>query len=92
MRARADSEALRLKYSNNKIYEKFRKIAISSGSACTTSNPSPSHVLQAIGLKKSLIECTMRIGIGKFNTLEEIEFAADYILEIVNKLKTSKRG
>ena len=72
--------------------QKFREIAISSGSACTTSNPSPSHVLQAIGLKKSLIECTMRIGIGKFNTLEEIEFAADYILEIVNKLKTSKRG
>jgi len=67
--------------------QKFRKIAISSGSACTTSNPSPSHVLQAIELKKSLMQRTIRIGIGKFNTLEEIEFASNYILETVNKLK-----
>ena len=69
----------------------MRMVAVSSGSACTTANPEPSHVLKALGLSKSLISSTIRIGIGKFNTEKEIEYAADYILEIVNKLKIEKR-
>ena len=73
------------------LIQKMRMVAVSSGSACTTANPEPSHVLKALGLSKSLISSTIRIGIGKFNTEKEIECAADYILEIVNKLKIEKR-
>lgn len=73
------------------LIQKIRKVAVSSGSACTTSNPEPSHVLEAMGVSKSLIKSTIRIGIGKFNTLDEIQDAANYILEVVNKLKINKR-
>jgi len=73
------------------LIQKIRKVAVSSGSACTTSNPEPSHVLKAMGVSKSLIKSTIRIGIGKFNTLDEIQDAANYILEVVNKLKINKR-
>ena len=73
------------------LVQRIRKVAVSSGSACTTSNPEPSHVLRALGISKSLINSTIRIGIGKFNTLNEIEGAADYILGVVNKLKIHKR-
>ena len=74
------------------LIQKIRKVAISSGSACTTSSPEPSHVLEAMGVSKSLIKSTIRIGIGKFNTLDEIQDAANYILEVVNKLKINKRS
>ena len=74
------------------LIQKFRKICISSGSACTTSTPTPSHVLMALGIKKNLLSSSVRIGISRFNTLEEIELASDYILNIVNKLKVNKKG
>ena len=73
------------------LIQKIRKVAVSSGSACTTSKPEPSHVLEAMGVSKSLIKSTIRIGIGKFNTLDEIQDATNYILEVVNKLKINKR-
>ena len=69
------------------LIPKLRNISVSSGSACTSSTPEPSHVLKAIGVNESLIKSTIRIGIGKFNTQEEIEIAADYLLKIINKLK-----
>ena len=74
------------------LIQKFRKICISSGSACTTSTPTPSHVLMALGIKKNLLSSSVRIGISRFNTLEEINLASDYILNIVNKLKVNKKG
>ena len=85
---------LNISFSNLKqepLIQRIKKIAVSSGSACTTSNPESSHVLRALGINKSLINSTIRIGIGKFNTENEIKNAADYILEIVNKLKINKR-
>ena len=69
------------------LIPKLKNISVSSGSACTSSTPEPSHVLKAIGVNESLIKSTIRIGIGKFNTQEEIEIAADYLLKIINKLK-----
>ena len=69
------------------LIPKLRKVAISSGSACTSSSPEPSHVLRAIGLNKKSINSTIRIGIGKFNTKEEIELAGDYITDVVKQLK-----
>jgi len=73
------------------LIQKLKNVAVSSGSACTTSNPEPSHVLKALGISKSLIKSTIRIGIGKFNSKDEIENAASYILKVVNKLKIKTR-
>lgn len=62
-------------------------IAVSSGSACTSANPEPSHVLRALGLNDDLVRASLRFGIGRFNTAEEIEFAADLIAEHVERLR-----
>ena len=76
---------------NQPLIPKLKNVAVSSGSACTSSTPEPSHVLRAIGLDDSLIKSTIRIGIGKFNTIEEIENGANHILEVINKLKITKK-
>ena len=72
------------------LIQRLRKIAVSSGSACTTSSPEPSHVLSALGINNRLINSTIRIGIGKFNTINDIKDAANYILKVVNRLKIKK--
>ena len=61
------------KHSEEKIMMKLTEIACSTGSACSSSIPKPSHVLLAIGLNKEQINNTIRFGIGKFNTIEEIK-------------------
>ena len=65
------------KYSAEKIMVKLTEIACSTGSACSSSTPTPSHVLLALGLKKEQINNTIRFGIGKFNTVEEINNVID---------------
>ena len=65
------------------IVTSLSKIAVSSGSACTSSIPKPSHVLLNIGLNKKHIQSSIRIGIGRFNTKNEILIAANNIIEIV---------
>ena len=69
------------------LLKNLKKIAVSSGSACTSASPTPSHVLKAIGLDDSLIDSTIRIGIGRFNTEKEIKEASKYIIKIITKLK-----
>jgi len=67
---------------SEKILTAFRKeMAISSGAACTSASSEPSHVLRAIGLQKELIHCSLRFGIGRFNTEEEIIYAAKRLNE-----------
>ena len=65
------------------IVTSLSKIAVSSGSACTSSIPKPSYVLLNIGLSKRLIQSSIRIGIGRFNTKNEILIAADNIIKTV---------
>ena len=67
------------------IVTSIPKIAVSSGSACTSSSPKPSHVLSSIGLNKRLSNSSIRIGIGRFNTKDEILIAAQ---EIINCIET----
>jgi cysteine desulfurase len=55
------------------------RVALSTGSACTSGAQSPSHVLVALGLEEELIDGALRIGVGKFTTDEEIECAAELI-------------
>ena len=51
-------------------------LAVSSGSACTAAEPHPSHVLTGIGLSQDQARCSLRFGIGRFNTSEQIDQAA----------------
>ncbi len=69
------------------LMNSLREIAVSSGSACTTANPEPSHVLRAMGVADARSRSSLRFGIGRFNTLEEIEFAAGYVEEQVRRLR-----
>ena len=62
------------KYSAERIMMKVTEIACSTGSACTSSTPKPSHVLLAIGLNKEQINNTIRFGIGRLNNKEEINY------------------
>jgi cysteine desulfurase len=65
----------------------LRDIAFSTGSACSSGGVEPSHVLKAIGVKKELIRSTIRFGLGRFTTEEEIDFCIDKIVNSVKKVK-----
>lgn len=65
----------------------LRDVALSSGSACTSAKIEPSHVLRAIGLDEQAAHSTIRFGIGRFNTDEEIDFVAERIVDLVRKLR-----
>ena len=67
------------------IIHMLPEIAVSTGSACTSSSPKPSHVLISLGLDKQLINSSLRIGIGRFNTEQDIISASKSIIKAVNK-------
>lgn len=58
-------------------------ICASAGSACSTSNPMPSHVLTAIGLNQELANSTLRVSIGRDNTIEDIKYLVDKLKKII---------
>ncbi len=62
-------------------------IIISTGSACTSGSSKPSHVIASLGVSKEIQKNAFRFGIHKFNTTEEIDFAADKIVRTVKKLQ-----
>lgn len=63
------------------------EIAVSSGAACTTAVPEPSHVLRAMGISDRLARASLRFGLGRFTTPDEIDFAAKYVAETVHRLR-----
>jgi cysteine desulfurase len=65
----------------------MRDVAVSSGSACTSANPEPSHVLLAMGVGEALARASLRFGLGRFTTSEEIDFAADAVVTAVTRLR-----
>lgn len=64
-------------------------VAVSSGAACSTASPSlePSHVLRAIGLPDELARASLRFGLGRWTTEEEIDYAADKVASLVTRLR-----
>ena len=62
-------------------------ICASSGSACSTGNPSPSHVLMALGLSEQMANSALRTTFGDENTKEDIDYLVDNLVEIVEKFK-----
>ena len=71
---------------NEAVIAAIPEIAISSGAACTTSTMEPSHVLLALGLSKNEAYASLRFGIGRFNTKEEIKIASNSINCCMKKL------
>jgi len=65
----------------------LKDIAVSSGSACTSADPQPSHVLRAMGVSDELTRASLRFGLGRFTTLEEIEFAVTYVADAIDRLR-----
>lgn len=66
----------------------LRNIALSAGSACSTEKQEPSHVLMAIGHDKKQIDCSIRLGIGRMTTEQEIEFAGSEIIRAIPKIRS----
>jgi cysteine desulfurase len=65
----------------------IKDIAVSSGSACTSASLEPSYVLRALGRSDELAHSSIRFSIGRFTTVEEIDFAVDLIKRKVGKLR-----
>ncbi len=63
------------------------EVALSTGSACSSAAVEPSHVLRALGMDEARARSSLRFGIGRFNTEEEIDYAAGRVVEAVEKLR-----
>ena len=63
------------------------ELAVSSGSACTSASLEPSYVLRALGVGDDLAHSSIRVGMGRFTTVEEIDYAADKMIEAVKRLR-----
>jgi cysteine desulfurase len=65
----------------------LRDVAVSSGAACTSAQPEPSHVLRAMGVPEDLARASLRFGLGRFTTVEEIDFATAAVADAVARLR-----
>ena len=73
-----DGEALLLAMGN---------LAVSTGAACTSTDPGPSHVLLALGLSEDVARSSLRFGLGRFNTAADVDFAAGTVSAAVTGLR-----
>ena len=66
-------------------------VYVSSGSACSSNHPAISGTLKAVGVKKELLDSTLRFSFGMFNTLEEVDYAVDALKELLPVLTRYRR-
>ncbi|WP_119419509.1 IscS subfamily cysteine desulfurase [Rhodospirillaceae bacterium SYSU D60015] len=66
----------------------IKDLAVSSGSACTSASLEPSYVLRALGVEEEMAHTSIRIGLGRFTTEAEVDYAVQTIVEKVNKLRS----
>jgi cysteine desulfurase len=74
------------------LIEACQSIAISTGSACTSASVEPSYVLRALGLSDELANASVRLGIGRFTTEADVDFAADAIAAASARLRVKSGG
>ncbi|HLK37660.1 MAG TPA: IscS subfamily cysteine desulfurase [Polyangiaceae bacterium] len=65
----------------------IKDVAVSSGSACTSASLEPSYVLRALGVGDELAHSSIRFGLGRFNTQEEVDYVADLVVAKVSRLR-----
>ena len=74
------------------LIAELREFALSAGSACASGSGEPSHVLQAIGVPAELARGSLRVGLGRSNTLAQVERLADRLIGEVEGLRARRRG
>ncbi len=65
----------------------IKNIAVSSGSACTSASLEPSYILRALGVDEELAHTSIRFGIGRFTTKEELDFAIECVKKAIHRLR-----
>lgn len=65
----------------------LKGLAVSSGAACSSAEPEPSHVLRALGVSDTLARASLRFGLGRFTTADEIDRAAEIVIATVERLR-----
>jgi cysteine desulfurase len=65
----------------------IKDVAVSSGSACTSSSLEPSYVLRSLGVGDELAHSSIRFGLGRYTTQEEVDYVADLVISKVRKLR-----
>lgn len=71
----------------NALMMSMKDVAVSTGSACSSANPAPSHVLQALGLPSERLTSSIRFGLGRYTTSEEVDYVIRRVIEEVRKLR-----
>jgi cysteine desulfurase len=77
--------------SASELIEACPSVAMSTGSACTSATVEPSYVLRALGLSEALANASIRLGLGRFNTAAEVDFAVDAVAAAATRLRADRR-